>query len=206
VRGVEYDFNHTFTEADFPDVSYEEAKGDWMKAYTFAKVNAEKKILSHKSKRGIEYKIVVPPTVIGPSIAPWNTGDEVQSNNRFLYQIFKGEKPARTVEWWADVRSIADAAVQAGDKSKTRGVEHNRYVIVDGTENYHEIIPILLKHFKDYNPGNWEELFASIQDDVKDRKIAKRDLHITESEVKHDSITFEQSVIDVVNEFLKIRD
>lgn len=98
LRGPDYHHSHIFTKTDFREYTHEEATTSWIKTYTYAKVNAVKFILSYKSKRRIEYKVIVPPTVVGPALFLWNDKDHVTSNNKNLYNLFIGLLQVRGVE------------------------------------------------------------------------------------------------------------
>ncbi|CCH45850.1 putative oxidoreductase [Wickerhamomyces ciferrii] len=204
VRGPNYDHEYVFTEQDFANLSHEDAIQSSLNAYTYAKVHAEKFILNQKSLKGIEYKIIVPPTVIGPPLYIWDNNESFDANNKHFYDVFKGKEPKRGVEWYADVRSIAKGAVKAADKRSTPSIENNRYVIVDGTENYYDSIPILLENFQNFNPGNWDELNFKGKTLNEDRKLAKRDLSISEKELGLKQIQYETTVIDTIKLIIKL--
>lgn len=98
IRGRIYDHTVKFTEEDFASLTLEGVLKSNLDTYIYDKVQSEKAVLAHESDKGIEYKIIVPPTVIGPPLSLWNDEKHFEANNQQFSDAFKGRAPTRDVE------------------------------------------------------------------------------------------------------------
>jgi nucleoside-diphosphate-sugar epimerase len=146
---------HTYSEEDWDPLTHEEALENPTAGYRASKTFAEKAAWDfvEKEKPGFTIATINPPLVFGPivhylnSLSALNTSNERFRN--FIQGQLKGAKeiPPSGVHIWVDVRDVAQAHVEAMERSEAGS---KRFFVVAGYYSNRELLAIIRKNFPEY--------------------------------------------------------
>ncbi|KAK9360979.1 hypothetical protein V1504DRAFT_406804 [Lipomyces starkeyi] len=199
VNGSKGDWpEHTYSEADWNPVTWEEAIGtNPSTTYRASKTFAEKAAWDflEKEKPNFTITTINPPLVWGPMIHDV-TPETVNTSNANIWSLVNGSQatiPVTPALSWVDVRNVAEAHVLA---LETPEAENQRYFVVADKYSYKDICGILLKNFPELSgkvPTEGGILTKKIFD--VDNSKSKKDLGI-------EYISLEQSIVDLTKQFI----
>lgn len=140
---------HTYTEADWNPVTYQEAKeGSGPVAYCASKVFAEKAAFEYveKNKPNFTVSTICPPMIYGPNEHEVTDLSKLNTSSADIYRLMNGsekEVPDTSFFAFADVRDVGDAHMKAYE---TAGAAQQRYFITSGNFTYQEFCDIIRKN------------------------------------------------------------
>ncbi|KAK9364860.1 hypothetical protein V1509DRAFT_634943 [Lipomyces kononenkoae] len=192
------DMMHTYTEADWNSVTWDQAIGsNPATTYRASKTFAEKAAWDflEKEKPNFTVTTINPPLVWGPMVHDVSP-ETVNTSNASIWNLVNGSQttlPVAPVHAWVDVRNVAEAHVKALETPKA---ENQRYFVVAGNFSYKEISDILLKDFP--------QLSGKVPTEVG--TPAKKNFDVDNSKSKADLgieyISLEQSIVDLTKQFI----
>ncbi|KAK9239669.1 hypothetical protein V1525DRAFT_397277 [Lipomyces kononenkoae] len=189
---------HTYSEADWNPVTWEEAIGNNPSTnYRASKTFAEKAAWDflEKEKPNFTITTINPPLVWGPMVHDV-TPETVNTSNANIWTLVNGSQasvPPAHVPAWVDVRNVAEAHVNALETSKA---ENQRYFIVAGKFTYKEISDIVLKNFPELNGK------VPTEGAISTKKVYDVDNSKSKADLGIQYISLEQSVIDLTKQLV----
>ncbi|KAK9249216.1 hypothetical protein V1506DRAFT_527370 [Lipomyces tetrasporus] len=199
INGAKGDWpEHTYSEADWNPVTWEEAIGtNPATTYRASKTFAEKTAWDfvEKEKPNFTITTINPPLVWGPMIHDV-TPETVNTSNASVWALVNGSQatiPATPVPAWVDVRNVAEAHVNA---LETPAAENQRYFIVAGKYSYKEVSDIVLKNFP--------ELTGKVPTEgvISSKKLYDVDNSKSKKELGIEYISLEQSIVDLTKQLV----
>lgn len=150
--------DHTYTEADWNPVTFEEAakpETDGAISYCASKTFAERAAWDFVEEKKPKFTLstLLPPMVYGPSAHEPASVRELNTSSADIYRLCNGsmdEVPETTFYAFCDVRDLADAHVKAYEANN-----HGRFFIGAGNYTYGQVCDIIrndFPHRKDLTP------------------------------------------------------
>ncbi|KAL4949470.1 hypothetical protein BDW69DRAFT_188270 [Aspergillus filifer] len=147
---------HTFTEADWNVMTWEEATSNPLNAYRASKYFSEKAAWDFVEKEKPSYSLTSlnPTMVYGPIIHHLKDLDALNASNERIRDIAFGKAkdglPYTGVFLWVDVRDLALAHVLAIEKPEAGG---KRFLVSPGQYSNKEIAEIIADEFPELRDG-----------------------------------------------------
>ena len=144
---------HAYSEADWNPITSEEATENPMMGYRASKTFAEKAAWEflEKEKPNFTISTINPPMVFGPIVHALDSLENLNTSNERIRNAvqgkFKDEIPPSGVHLWVDVRDVAEAHVNAFEKSEAA---NKRFFVTAGYFSNKEITQIIKKNFPQY--------------------------------------------------------
>jgi nucleoside-diphosphate-sugar epimerase len=192
---------HTYSEADWNPVTYEEAKDPSMdggSVYSASKVFAERAAWDFVKEQKPNFSLVTvcPPMLYGPTAHEPASVKELATSSADIYRLTNGsltEVPKTAFYAFCDVRDAAEAHVKGYETPNT-----GRYFTVGGNYTYQRICDIIRRDFPERRhltpEGNVGEPFPNVY--KVDNSKAKRELGMTFRDLE---TTIHDMVVDFEN-------
>lgn len=192
---------HTYTEADWNPVTYEEASSPEAPgpvAYCASKTFAEKLAYDFvkEKKPGFSIATICPPMIYGPAAHQPDDLKSLNTSSADIYRLIDGstkEVPDTSFFAWVDVRNVGEAHLLAYESAE----ENQRYFVTGGSYTYQQIVDVISKNFPELKGRVPEKRNDSTAEfyKVDNSKAKKLGVNFT---------SLEQSITDMVKEFLAI--
>ncbi|KAL2816817.1 NAD(P)-binding protein [Aspergillus cavernicola] len=147
---------YTFTEADWNNMTWEEATSNPLNAYRASKVFSEKAAWDFVEKEKPHYSLTTmnPPMVYGPIVHHIKDLDGLNTSNERIRDIAFGKAkdscPFTGVFVWVDVRDLALAHVLAIEKPEAGG---QRFCVSPGQYSNKDIVECIREAFPELRDG-----------------------------------------------------
>ena len=139
---------HTYSEADWNPVTYEEAKkADGGTAYCASKTFAEKAAFDFVKNEHPSFTIstICPPMVYGPAAHTITSMENLNTSTADIYRLFNGTEkdvPETSFFAFADVRDVGEAHLRAYESPEAA---QQRYFITSGNYTFQQVCDIIRK-------------------------------------------------------------
>lgn len=145
---------HTYSEADWSPLTYEQAFGDLTNGYRASKTFAEKAAWEfvEKEKPNFDIATMNPPLVFGPIVHYLNSLSGLNTSNQRFRDFIQGKYkdsdiPPSGVHIWIDVRDLAEAHVKGMELPEAGG---KRFFVTAGFFTNRQAMDIIRKNFPEY--------------------------------------------------------
>jgi nucleoside-diphosphate-sugar epimerase len=147
------DPHHVFTEKSWNPATMDDFHKSRPTVYRLSKKYAEKAAWDfvEKEKPNFDVATICPPLVLGPVVHHLATLDSINTSNERIVGLVQGKwkdeiPPTGPVQFWVDVRDVAQAHILAMDKAEAGG---KRLFTTAGYFSNREILDIVRTHFPD---------------------------------------------------------
>jgi len=195
---------HTYTEADWNPITYEEAaedSTDGVIAYCASKTFAEKAAWDYVAQHKPNFTLttICPPMVYGPAAHSIESLDNLNTSSADIYRLINGSEktiPPTSFYAFVDVRDVGEAHARAYETPEAAG---QRYLTTGGNYTYQQVCDIIRQDFPSKRAMTPEgEVGAPLPNVYKvDNSKAKRELGMIFRDLR-------TSIHDMVEEFVAI--
>ncbi|KAL3427609.1 NAD dependent epimerase/dehydratase [Phlyctema vagabunda] len=144
---------HTYSEADWNPVTFEEAVQNPSNGYRASKTFAEKAAWDfvEREKPNFSIATMCPPLVFGPVVHYLNSLDGLNTSNQRVRNFIAGDNTAEIPDTgtylWVDVRDLALAHVKS---IEVPAAANKRFFITAGYFSNREVVDLIRKNFPEY--------------------------------------------------------
>jgi len=195
---------HTYTEADWNPITYEEAANDSTDgptAYCASKAFAEKAAWDFVAQQKPNFTLttICPPMVYGPPAHSIDSLNNLNTSSADIYRLINGSEktvPPNAFYAFVDVRDVGEAHARAYETPEAAG---QRYFVTGGSYTFQQICDIIREDFPSKRTLTPEgEVRAPLPNVYKvDNSKAKTELKMTFRDLR-------TTIHDMVEEFIAI--
>ncbi|RFU72883.1 cinnamoyl- reductase [Trichoderma arundinaceum] len=193
---------YVYKEADWDPITVEQANSNPVMAYIASKTFAEKAAFDYvkENKPNFSVTTLCPPMVYGPILHSVSDVKAMNTSSGDIYRLIDGSEknvPDTLIWAFADVRDLAEAHLQAYEKPEAAG---QRYLIATSSFSYQQICDIIRDKFPELR-----ELTPKGNTGDPLPPVYKLDNSKASAELGIKFRSLEETVVDMVNSFLKLR-
>ncbi|KAK4082395.1 uncharacterized protein Triagg1_2207 [Trichoderma aggressivum f. europaeum] len=194
---------YTYTEADWNPITVEKANTDPVLAYLASKVFAERAVFNYveANKPNFTVTTMCPPLVYGPIIHSVSDIKSLNTSSADINRLFDGSEkdvPDTAFHAFVDVRDLGEAHVLAYEKPEAAG---QRYLVSSSAYSYQQICDIIREKFPEL-----KELTPKGNTGTPLPPAYRLDNTKTVTELGLTLRPLEESIVDMVNSLLKLRE
>lgn len=199
--------NYVIDEKTYNNIAWEDSLVDGLYGYFGSKIFAERAVWDFKRNEYPNFlvSVVMPTFTIGPQAFDFEVSPTLNTTAEFINQLLNLNPTDEIGEYndcVIDVRDIAKAHVAALELEKAEG---ERLLITKQRFNFQLVIDILRKKFPYLKNLPIGKPIENFEEEIVN-KVAKVDDRRTREILGFDYISFEQSLVDQVDQILRVRD